>query len=209
MAPRVSPRRTVCWPVPRSDRKARETTAAVAAMVRWARMRILRVLRPPAPGTYRRHTSPTSPDLPVCTTSNTLGGRERRAAGLAAGLGAARGVEALEGGLGRVVDEAHGLGDGPVAGLLRDQPVHLLAHDPVGGVALGGGAQLEEVHRLTGVEVEVEADLVGQRHGVGGLGREAVGEGVVEGGGALHRLVEVGPGAGEVDRFGPGVAVAR
>ena len=38
----------------------------------------------------------------------------------------------------------------------------LLADDPVGGMPLRGGAQLQEVHCLAGVEVEVEAHLVGQ-----------------------------------------------
>src|SRR3546814_3012387 len=55
--------------------------------------------------------------------------------GLAAGLGAALGVEALERRLRGVVDEAHGLGDGVVAGLVGDEPVHLLADDAIGGVA--------------------------------------------------------------------------
>ena len=44
-------------------------------------------------------------------------------AGLAAGFGAAFGVEALEAGLGRVVHEAHRLGDGPVARLLGFVPL--------------------------------------------------------------------------------------
>ena len=52
-------------------------------------------------------------------------------------LGPALGVEALEAGLGAVVDVAHHLGHGVVAGLLGDEPVHLLGHPPVGRVALG------------------------------------------------------------------------
>ena len=43
-------------------------------------------------------------------------------------LGPAFGFEALEVG-GSVVDEGHGLGQGPVAGDLGDRPVHLLG-DP-------------------------------------------------------------------------------
>ena len=69
----------------------------------------------------------------------------------------------------RVVDVAHHLGHGVVAGLLGDEAVHLLGHDPVGGVALGRRAQLDEVHRLPGVQVEHEAHLVGEAHGVAGL----------------------------------------
>ena len=61
---------------------------------------------------------------------------------LTAGFGAALGVESLEGGLGRVVDVAHRLGHGAVARLLGDEAVHLLAHHPVGGVALRGGCLL-------------------------------------------------------------------
>ncbi len=100
--------------------------------------------------------------------------RESRVSGLgqrdqAAGFGAALGVEALEAGLGRVVDVAHHLGHGVVAGLLGDEPVHLLGDGPVGGVALRGAAQLDQVHRRPGVEIEDEPDLVGQAHGVAGL----------------------------------------
>ena len=56
---------------------------------------------------------------------------------VATGFGGPFGAEALEGGLGRVVDEAHALGDGAVPGLVGDEPMHLLRDPAVGRVALG------------------------------------------------------------------------
>src|SRR5579871_462587 len=75
------------------------------------------------------------------------------------------GVEPFEP-VGPVVHVGHQRGDGAVARLLGDQPVHLLAHGAVGGVALGAGPQLEEVHRLARVELHHEAHLEGERDGV-------------------------------------------
>ena len=76
------------------------------------------------------------PAVDVTVDTPNLVQCRRRSAQLAPGLRPSLGVEALEAGLGRVVDEAHRLGDGVVAGLVGDEPVHLLAHDPVGRVAL-------------------------------------------------------------------------
>ena len=50
------------------------------------------------------------------------------------------------------------------------QAVHLLAHVPVLGVALWGGAQLEHVHGGAGVELHAVADPVGEGNGVRGHG---------------------------------------
>ena len=92
---------------------------------------------------------------------------------LAAQLGAALGLEALQatGVVIPVIHESHEPGQGPVAGLLGDGPVHLLADVAVLRVALGAGAQLEHVHGLAGVELHDVADPVGQGHRVGRLGR--------------------------------------
>ena len=72
-----------------------------------------------------------------------------------------------------MVDEAHQGRDGRVAGFGRDQPVHLLGHLPVRGVSLGRGPQLDQVHGLTGVELQYEAHTVRQRDRIGHLGGEA------------------------------------
>ena len=89
-----------------------------------------------------------------------------------------------------MVGEADHLGNGPVAGHIRDEVVHLLADLPVGGMALRGGAQLDHVHRLTGVHLHQVPDPVGQRDGVGGLRGERIEQDPVEGSGSVHRLVE-------------------
>src|SRR4029077_5026540 len=59
-------------------------------------------------------------------------------------------------------DEAHGGGDQGVTGDLSDLAVHLGTDAPVAGVALRGGAQLDEVHRLAGVEPELVSQPVAQ-----------------------------------------------
>jgi len=45
-----------------------------------------------------------------------------------------------------MVGKAHGFGDGMMTGPIRDQPVHLLAHAPVGRVALWSSPKLDHVH---------------------------------------------------------------
>src|SRR5581483_3637471 len=128
----------------------------------------------------------------------------RRPAGLRQALGAepAQVVVAL-------VDEAHGLGQPVVAGLVADEPPHLLAHGPVGGVPLGRRPQLEDVHRLPGVHLHGEADAVGERHGVGGLEGERSGEFLVELGRGGHGLLEQITDARLAHRPGHLVAVAN
>src|SRR6266568_7398320 len=44
------------------------------------------------------------------------------------------------------IDEGHRIRDGPMPGLLCDQPVHLLAHATVHRVSLRGGPELDDVH---------------------------------------------------------------
>ena len=70
-----------------------------------------------------------------------------------------------------VVHEAHHCGDGPMAGSLSYEVVHLLADVAVLGMALGRGTQLQHVHRLAGVHLDAVAHPVRQRDGVGGDGR--------------------------------------
>src|SRR5208283_4451737 len=72
---------------------------------------------------------------------------EARPGAPAPGLAALLSLETTEPRLG-VVHERHGLGDGPVARLLADEPVHFLDNPAVGRMTLGPGAQLQDVHRL-------------------------------------------------------------
>ena len=71
----------------------------------------------------------------------------------------------------------HGRRDGRVA--LGDREMHGLGDRAVARVALAGGAELRQVHRLAGVEVQhvadavAEAERVGRRLGAAG-GREPV-----------------------------------
>src|SRR4051812_16716648 len=81
------------------------------------------------------------------------------------------GEDALEAGLGVGVDVRHRGGGGRVDG--RDLPVHLVGDRAVRRVALASGAQLDEVHRLAGVEIEHEADPVAEAERVDGLALEA------------------------------------
>ncbi len=67
-----------------------------------------------------------------------------------------------------------------MAGLLGDEAVHLLGHPPVGGMALWRRAELEHVHRLAGVHLHREADVVRERDGVAALVGEVPDEGVVQ-----------------------------
>ena len=76
-------------------------------------------------------------------------------------------LEALEAPLGLAVDERHRRRDRRVH---RGDPVEHLERDgAVARVALAARAQLDQVHRLAGVEVEHVADPVGERHRVGRL----------------------------------------
>jgi hypothetical protein len=65
-----------------------------------------------------------------------------------------------------VIDEVHRRRDRVVARTLAYQGVHLLAHAPVGRVALRRRAKLQEMHRLACVHVHVEPHPVGHRDGV-------------------------------------------
>ena len=84
-------------------------------------------------------------------------------------LGTTFGIEPSQFGLAAVIDVRHHLGDGAVPSLLGDQAGHALRDGSVGGVPLRRAAELDEVHRLPGVHVHHESELVGQRHGVGGF----------------------------------------
>src|SRR5579864_3121459 len=79
--------------------------------------------------------------------------------------------------------EAHRVRDGAVPGLLPDQAMDLLTDPAVCGIAAALRPQLEDVEQLAGVDVPVEPDLPGERHGV--LRR-------VLAHGALQPLVEIG-----------------
>src|SRR3546814_12944501 len=98
---------------------------------------------PPARKWGQRTEAPPATQPPMSTTASAA----RTASSLpgAAGLGGTFGIEALEGGLGGVIDEAHALGDGPVAGLLGDQAVHLLGATAVRRVPLGCRSHPEDV----------------------------------------------------------------
>ena len=85
---------------------------------------------------------------------------------------------------------AHRLGDRRVD--RRDPLVHRLGDGAVGGVALAARAQLDQVHRLAGVEVEHVADPVGEAERVGRLlGEAGVGEPLVLGPRDLERPLEL------------------
>src|SRR3954451_10803847 len=73
--------------------------------------------------------------------------RERLAPGLRAHLR----EDALEARLGLGIDVAHRVRHGWVHG--RDQAVHLVGDRAIGGMALAPGAKLDELHRLTRVQV--------------------------------------------------------
>src|SRR5436189_10726 len=77
-------------------------------------------------------------------------------ASVSAALGGALGLEALEGDL-RVIREPHRGREGAVAGALGDQPVQRLCDPPVGGMALRGAAELDQVHRLARVHLHIKA----------------------------------------------------
>ena len=61
------------------------------------------------------------------------------------------------------VDETHGRSQGPMAGLVTDEPMHFGANAAVAGMAAGLGAQLQEMEGLAGVELDAEADSVSER----------------------------------------------
>lgn len=71
-----------------------------------------------------------------------------------------------------MVDEPHRRADDGVD--LRDLTMHLLGDGAVGGMALAAGAQLDDVHRLAGVEVEHVADPVGEAERVRRLRGQAL-----------------------------------
>ena len=94
-------------------------------------------------------------------------------------------------------------------GHLGDQPVHLLAHAPVRGVALRRRAQLDHVHRLAGVHLHDEADAVGHGNRVLGCVLEP---GLAQAARTGRRRgvitpSPVGERAGVLDLGGRGVAV--
>ncbi len=110
----------------------------------------------------------------------------RGGASPAAGLGPALRLEPLQAVVAGV-HEAHGGGHGPVAGLVADEAVHLGADPAVAGMAPGLGAQLQQVEGLAGVELDAEADAVGEGHGVlGGIRAERLGQAGMEAPGGLH-----------------------
>src|SRR4029450_5897808 len=78
----------------------------------------------------------------------------------ALGLRAALGLEAFELDV-RVVRVPHGHGDGVVARLLVDQPVHLLHDPPIHRMTLWRGPKLDPVHPLSSVHLHDEPDAVG------------------------------------------------
>src|SRR4029453_16886146 len=118
-------------------------------------------------------------------------------------LEAALGGQAAEPGLltRLVLDrETYRPGQAPMPGLVGHQLVHPLDDPPVGGVALGGGAQLGQGDQLAGVHRHGEPDPVGPAGGGGGLGREPGQQGLIEAGRGGHgRLEGLGqPGLGDV-----------
>src|ERR1700739_4048062 len=102
----------------------------------------------------RLPAAPTSEYLPLLTAEHG-----RRAAGLAPPF-ARQAAEIVV----AVVDVGHRGGEQAMAGDLGDLAVHLAAEVAVGLVAPLLAAQLEDVESLPGVELEIEADLVGERH---------------------------------------------
>ena len=100
-------------------------------------------------------------------------------------------------------------GEAAVAGLLRDEAMHRLADASVRGMALRRGPELEDVHRLAGVHLHVEADPVGHAHGVGRHRGEALGgQGVVKRRRGLHDAPPVGAAAPLLHRLRHRIPVA-
>ena len=62
-----------------------------------------------------------------------------------------------------------------MAGALLDQAVHRLGDAPVRGMALRRAAELDQVHRLARVHVEIEPDAIGHGHRVRGHLRQTGG----------------------------------
>src|SRR5437016_4925055 len=163
-------------PVPRSWRDTKSTVSGISCITPTARVDDTLFLCQPdscqaramarSPGTpASREKRRKATRRPARSAGTTIFGAVRTAARVAAGIGQALGAEAAELVVAGV-DEAHGLGQAVMSGLVPDEAPHLQAHRPVGGMALGAGPQLEDVHRLPGVHLHGEADPVGQRHGV-------------------------------------------
>src|SRR3954447_10205785 len=79
-------------------------------------------------------------------------------------LGAHLAEDAFQTRLGLGVDVRHDPRHGGMH--LGDEAVHLVRDGAVAGVALAPGAQLDELHRLSRVEVQDVTDAVAQREGV-------------------------------------------
>ena len=70
-----------------------------------------------------------------------------------------------------VIYVLHRVCDDPVAGLVVDEPMHLLSDPAISGVARSLAPQLQEMERLSCVHLEVVADPVCERNRVLGNGR--------------------------------------
>jgi len=107
----------------------------------------------------------------------------------------------LEPRLGGVVDVLHRRGDAGVDG--GDLFMHRLGDGAVGRVALAAGAQLDQVHRLAGVQVEHVADAEGEAERVGRqLGEPGGGKPLVLGLRDLQRSFEFATYPGFADLLG-------
>ncbi len=87
------------------------------------------------------------------------------------GRGPQLGEDPLEPRLGLAVDVDHRLGDRRVDG--GDLGVHLVRDRAVAGMTLASGPQLDQLHRLAGVEIQDVADPVAEAQRVRGGGLEA------------------------------------
>ena len=109
-----------------------------------------------------------------------------------------------------MIGKDHRRRDRVVARAPGDEPMHRLADPPVGGVPLGRRAQLDDVHRLAGVQLHIETHPVRHRDRVrGDLGQPGGHDRVVELGRPPEDLRPVGLGARRRDRLGHHGAVVR
>src|ERR1700733_380268 len=212
-------------PRPRSARRRRACCAtAVPAGVEWVAPAPLAVLAstvasptvatqvlmmPPIAATLAMVSpivSPARPDPP----RRLICGHEAapyRVTGFRSGAGAGPGVtahlgqDALEPGLGLTVHMGH---QRPYGRMDRaDLGVHLVGHGPIARMAFASRAQLDQLHRLAGVEVEDEADPVAQAERVRRRGGEpGVDEAVVLAGRELERAAVLVAAAGQLDLLG-------
>src|SRR5215471_18682826 len=97
-----------------------------------------------------------------------------------------------------------------MAGLRGDEAMHGLADSAIRRMPLGRGAELDHVHRLARVDLQVVAHAVRNAHRVGRyLDEPRGGEGLVELPGLLYHPAPVGQRSHRVDLLGRHLTVPR